>query len=364
MTAGYVPAFGSRVLVLAEALKPGSSRFRTPFVADAMRFVIRSSAARCAQPGIFVAVALARGSFGRRLTKPAYVYRPSQIPRRWINMRHPGDVVVRVPWGDRLLVDNRDNIGASIARRGVYELAVTEAIFRLVCPGDFVLDIGANLGYDTSVMAHRVGPTGKVLAFEPHPQVFAQLSRNVRNLAHANRVDLHQAAVTDSEGHGFLDQTSGFDANAGVSTLADAGIPVRLTTVDAVAPPGAVGLLKVDVEGHELEALHGALATLSATTNILFEEHEPFPTAVTTLLSSLGFELYGLSETLAGPQLIRPDHVDRNARGDAPTFLATRDIAPAVKIQPDGWRCLEGDRPWNRIFGRLVTRMASYLPAE
>src|SRR6516165_7045976 len=84
------------------------------------------------------------------LRKPVYVYRPSQIVRRLGNARRSDEARVRVAWGDSLYVDTREMIGSSIARLGVHELAVTETIYRLVGPGDRTIDLGANIGYDTS----------------------------------------------------------------------------------------------------------------------------------------------------------------------------------------------------------------------
>src|SRR3954465_296715 len=87
--------------------------------------------------------------------------------------------VVRLPWGLPVEVDTGDAIGFSIVAGGVFDPCVTETLHRLIDPGDVVADVGANLGYMSSLAAARVGPEGRVLAFEPHPRAYELLERNV-----------------------------------------------------------------------------------------------------------------------------------------------------------------------------------------
>ena len=58
---------------------------------------------------------------------------------------------------------------------GTHEPEVTETIRRMAQPGQVALDLGANVGYHTLLLAQRVGPLGKVIAFEPLPGVFKVL---------------------------------------------------------------------------------------------------------------------------------------------------------------------------------------------
>ncbi len=61
----------------------------------------------------------------------------------------------------------------------MYDLTVSEAIWRLLDPGAYAVDVGANIGHMTSVMAARVGVTGRVLAWRPHPDIYDELAANV-----------------------------------------------------------------------------------------------------------------------------------------------------------------------------------------
>lgn len=271
------------------------------------------------------------------LRKPVYVYRPSQVVQRMRNTRRHGETRVRVPWGDWLCVDTRDMIGGSIARLGIHELAVTETMYRLVRAGDTTIDLGANLGYDTSLLAHRAGPEGGVHAFEPHPALRERLRRNV---GHLRGVRIYERAVSDHEGDGFLHQPEDFAVNMGASSLGDNGIPIAITTLDATIPDEPIRLMKIDIEGHELAALSGGDRTLARTQHVIFEEHDQVPTPVTARLKSAGFQLYGIAEAWRGPRLIPAEQLNRDSQWEAPNFLATRDPGVRELIRADGWRCL------------------------
>src|SRR6185369_9299739 len=116
------------------------------------------------------------------ILKPHYLFRPSQGARRllrWAFPSPPGPVLLTLPWGLPIEVDTREDIGRAIWSLGLYDLAVSETLWRLLAPGDLSVDAGANIGYMTSIMALRTGPSGSVLAFEPHPEVFRRLTENV-----------------------------------------------------------------------------------------------------------------------------------------------------------------------------------------
>jgi FkbM family methyltransferase len=271
------------------------------------------------------------------LRKPVYVYRPSQIVRRLGNARRSGEARVRVAWGDSLYVDTREMIGSSIARLGVHELAVTETIYRLVRAGETAIDVGANLGYHTSLLAHRVGRQGTVHAFEPHPALYARLCDNV---GHLRGVRLHEQAISDRDGTAFLNQPDDFARNMGCSSVADRGIPIRVTTIDETIPAGPIGLVKIDIEGHELAALVGGVHALARTLHVVFEEVDPLPTPVSEMLESVGFRVYRIAEAWRGPRLVEPRELRPETQWDAPNYLATREPHVRRLVRPDGWRCL------------------------
>jgi FkbM family methyltransferase len=143
------------------------------------------------------------------------------------------------------------------------------AAFRqAVAPGTTVLDIGANLGAYTLLFAMWVGESGRVFAFEPAPESFAGLRAHVSLNGLTDRVAAHQLAVSDAEGVAAF-HASGRD---GANRIVAAGRPsqdileVGSTTVDAFCRKTGVspGLIKIDVEGAELQVLQGARETIGS----------------------------------------------------------------------------------------------------
>src|SRR5262245_51422994 len=66
----------------------------------------------------------------------------------------------------------------------------------MVSPGDWVIDVGANVGHYTAKLSRLVGASGRVIAFEPVPRTFELLTANARQFPHAN-VTLMNAALSD-----------------------------------------------------------------------------------------------------------------------------------------------------------------------
>jgi FkbM family methyltransferase len=147
---------------------------------------------------------------------------------------------------------------------GGYERATRQMIERLLPEGGTFLDIGAHVGFYSLVAARKVGPGGRVFAFEPEPDNFRLLRRNIAENGHDN-ITAIPAAVCDRSGRGRIfvsrqgnDRHSLFP-NPG-SPMAERAEDVDTTTLDDFA--GALGwpaidLVKMDIEGAEPLALAG-----------------------------------------------------------------------------------------------------------
>src|SRR5687768_3646110 len=251
------------------------------------------------------------------LFKPEYCYRPRQILRR-LGAGAPAAgtefAEAALPWRLPLRVRPAEHIGRCILQLGVFELLVSESVWRLVDPGETVADVGANIGYITSIMARRVGSGGAVWAFEPHPEVFKELEFNARQWAGpgVGTVRPVNAAVSDEPGRRHLNIPAAFSENRGLSTLeagdghggetAGAGritVPIDSVSLDGLFPNGEkIGLVKMDVEGHELSVLRGAGRLLAErrVRDWIFEAGSGYPSPVTEHLSRHGYTVFKLKK--------------------------------------------------------------------
>ena len=100
--------------------------------------------------------------------RPELIFRPFQIIKRvkWIFSKNTKTKKVALPWGMKINACPRDRIGSSILKTGTYDTVLLECLSRLINPGEIGLDIGANHGLMTSLMAKSSGPKGEVIAFE------------------------------------------------------------------------------------------------------------------------------------------------------------------------------------------------------
>jgi FkbM family methyltransferase len=138
-------------------------------------------------------------------------------------------------------------------------------------PGDFVIDVGANIGTLSVTAARAVGPSGRVIAVEPHPASYRALCDNIR-LNRVGYVTALNCALGAASAVGSLSNSRADDQNR---ISLDGTVRIRIDTLaDLIGPEGEVALLKVDVEGYELEVLRGAGNRLSRVRVIQFEYDE------------------------------------------------------------------------------------------
>jgi len=145
-------------------------------------------------------------------------------------------------------------------------------------PGDTFIDIGANIGSNTIVGSRKVGPSGVVHSFEPHPTIYSFLIENIL-LNSLRNVKVYNIALGDRNGFlYFLNQKSD-DQNRVIDYRESKGtesIKVLVDTLDNVigSDKNEIALIKIDVEGYELLVLHGATEILHHVKCIYFESWE------------------------------------------------------------------------------------------
>jgi FkbM family methyltransferase len=167
-------------------------------------------------------------------------------------------------------------------------------------PGDVAVDVGANKGAYTWWMRHAVGPTGRVIAFEPQPEMAAYL-RDARAAMGWDNVEVREAAASDRSGRATLrvpggGPSQGASLEAGAVSGAHREIPCAVERLDdALAGAARIALMKIDVEGHELAVFRGAAGILARDHPVLLFECEmrhldgKAPAGVFRFLVDLGY---------------------------------------------------------------------------
>ena len=162
----------------------------------------------------------------------------------------------------RMYIDSSDEvIGATLLTQGIWEEYQSELFKDLIKPGMVVIDIGANIGYYTLIAAKLVGDSGRVYAFEPEPNSYRILVKNIAINGYSNVVAIRKAL---SNQHGrvklFLDKyTFGTPSFAEHNVPHKAGfVEVETETLDNFLPDGKVDLIKIDAQGAEGLILDGA----------------------------------------------------------------------------------------------------------
>ena len=189
------------------------------------------------------------------------------------------------------------------------ERANQELYATLVREGDTVVDAGANWGVHTLCLARLVGASGKVHAFEPHPEVVKELRWNVERNG-LRQVSIHACGLLDKAAVlpfvlGASSKTSHISASSEASV---SSVSVPCQTLDSLSDElglHSLRLLKLDVEGAESLALKGAVNTIAdSRPHMVIELHTPEQDLeVARLLTSWNYTL----TRLEGPPILYLD---------------------------------------------------------
>ena len=224
------------------------------------------------------------------------------IAWQWRSRRSETPVPLRV-YGDlTLLAYPRSNSASNAIYFTPYfdphEMAFVE---RVLLPGDCFVDCGANIGTYTLLAANAVGPTGRVVRFEPSSKAYSRLVENVEVNGLGGCVIARHAAV--GAGPGTVNLSVGSDVSNTVIGAGEGGGAVEsvpVVTVDDEVLEQSPCLVKIDVEGFELEALKGMTALLGTARppHVLIEltphlllRAGTSATAVAQFLSDRGYQL-------------------------------------------------------------------------
>jgi len=195
----------------------------------------------------------------------------------------------------------------------IHEPESTRRFWDRLGPGMIVVDGGANMGGYSLLASARVGESGRVFSFEPAPENAARLRGFV---AKCGNVEVVERAIGGSVGVAQLHLDTFHAGHSLTIVRGDAGtIEVPVTTMDAFVAekrlPG-IDVLKLDVEGAELDALRGATALLSGARRptILCEVHAPIlPEELRDYLTPFGYVTELLDARFTGLPHEVPVHV-------------------------------------------------------
>ena len=268
---------------------------------------------------------------GRGLRRYAWANRLHDFALGWVKSRRA------IVQGYQLYLDPGDSLDLSV--NGIYEPCETWLAGRLILLGQTVLDIGANIGYYTLIFSRLVGEEGRVISFEPDPENFLLLQKNV-TLNGCRNVRLLNRAVSDYSGTMMLyrsDENHG-DHRIYPSDPGRSSVEVRAVRLDDHLADfdGPIHLVKMDVQGAEGKVLEGfrSLWPGHADLKIIFEfwpwamhRAGSDPANIIAALVDQGFHFHHISESQHRVIPVEPDAILSEytvARGNQTNLLVAR----------------------------------------
>lgn len=234
-----------------------------------------------------------------------------RVPRRGrLIKRKIGNYIMYLDPRDSGLSSTLMKMGPRSAER---EPAFMKIVRQEVKEGMTTLDIGANIGYVTLIMAELTGSSGRVYAIEPEPRNFSILTKNIEANGYASFVFPHQAGISNVSGASKLHMSYASNLHSMSATKhTKASIDITVLTLgDFMKDKGHPDFIKMDIEGHEVEALEGMYNTLrnaGSPVKILMEVHPMYYSETHSLenqlrrLMDIGFNTkYVVSAGVAKP---------------------------------------------------------------
>ncbi|MEZ7779815.1 FkbM family methyltransferase [Micrococcus luteus] len=210
-----------------------------------------------------------------------------------------------------------DYIQGHLQREGSpYEEEMLDRMAAALLPGDLVIDVGANIGNHTLNLACVAD--ARVVAIEPDSHLADALRRSVELNGAVDRVEVYECAAGAQPGFGRLILHD--PANLGTQSLSfeegDAGQDVAVYTLDDLIQRQSVRMVKIDVEGFELEVLQGGMEMITRDRPLIWVEcldYEAYE-AVSSLLSPLGYRVVDVVN--ASPTLLFSPGGKQNDAGE------------------------------------------------
>lgn len=211
------------------------------------------------------------------------------------------------------------------------------------------LDIGAYIGTHTCAFSKKVGPTGKVLAFEPQTQTFALLKHNIE-INEATNVQLLHAVASDKSDIALIpaisiDHEESFGSASLLHVFSSNHVPVpentqdaalekvQAITIDSLQLP-ACHLMKIDAEGMEAFVLRGARETITRCRPLLYAECNSLENGGGTFqfMKEHDYEIFAHVVDAFNPDNFRGAQANLFGKGrEVALFAAPRPIAGTIE---------------------------------
>ena len=233
----------------------------------------------------------------RKIPKLAGVF-PSK--RKILFKKYLGDIKVNI---------DTDYVIEKGMLAGRYDRVTLSIIDRIVKPGDFCLDIGANAGAISFALAKKVGIFGKVIAFEPGPRIFERLKANISlNPGMEDIIYPVHKGISERPSELYWKEHKGQPGNGSIIPSFEPGAErVLVTTIDEHFLSNnykRLDFVKIDVETMEYEVIKGGMNTWKRFQPVLYYEtikdfeikrKKPVFLFIENILADLGYRFYKVS---------------------------------------------------------------------
>ncbi|MGH3040301.1 MAG: FkbM family methyltransferase [Gaiellaceae bacterium] len=276
-----------------------------------------------------------------------------------------GEFVVKAQTGSPFPGRTDEVLGLRFTIHGYFDWRCWAVAIAVTRPGDTIIEVGANIGTETVGFADIVGPSGRVMAFEPSETNLVRL-RSALAISGHNNVLIRPVAVSDTDGVCEFYPPARHNSGLGFLALGKAGpvsggwwqetaaVTVQCTTLDRLADEiGRASIIYADVEGAEVHVLRGARRYIAQYHPVLVLEVD------SNLMRRAGSTYKALCD-----ELLRQGYIAAElSRFGLTSIDLTNETPPR---QPGGWArnwlCLPRERRDLRGPVQRALRMCGWLP--
>jgi len=226
--------------------------------------------------------------------------------------------------GNKIFLDEEDCLQLSVNE--IIEPVETKLFNDIIKNGEVLVDVGANIGYFTLLMAKLSGPSGKIFSFEPEDKNFEILEKNVKINNYQNIV-LEKKGVSDHNGVNKFFLSSKNTGMHSLQKIRDDSKEVKIDVIklddyfSALDLVKKISLIKIDVEGAEFQVLNGMQTILkNENLKLLIEfipehlkKHGTNPSDVLKILEDNDFKIYQINENTKQLELKKLEDIMNNS---------------------------------------------------